>query len=53
MLIKLNPIFPSFARQEQVRQERAPLTKKQWINIDRIVMAALFISVIAGAILFS
>ena len=52
MLIKLNPIFPAFARHERVRQERV-LTKKHWVNIDRIVMAALFLSVIAGAIIFS
>jgi hypothetical protein len=52
MLIKLNPILPAFARQERVRRERV-LTKKHWINIDRIVMAALFVSVIAGALIFS
>lgn len=53
MLVKLNPIFPAFARQERVRQERKALTRKQWVNIDRIVIAALFVSVIVGAILFS
>lgn len=52
MLIKLNPTFPAFARQERVKQD-TPLTKKQWINIDRIVMVMLFLSVITGAILLS
>lgn len=52
MLVKMNLLIPSYARHERVRQERV-LTKKHWINIDKIVMAALFITVIAGAIIFS
>ncbi|MBB6500242.1 hypothetical protein HDF25_002390 [Pedobacter cryoconitis] len=52
MLIKLNLISPTFARQERVRQEKA-LTQKQWITIDRIVMIIMFLGVIAGAIIFS
>lgn len=52
MLMKLNAIFPAYARQERVRREIV-LTKRHWINIDRVVMAVLFITVIAGAIIFS
>jgi len=52
MLAKLNLLFPAFARQERATQQRA-LTHKQWINADRIVMALLFLGVIAGAIIFS
>jgi len=52
MLAKLNLLFPAVARQERVTQQRA-LTHKQWINADRVVMALLFLSVIAGAIIFS
>jgi len=54
MLIKLNPIFPTYAgaRVERVRQQKA-LTKKQWINVDRIVMFLLFATAIAGTIMFA
>lgn len=52
MLIKLNLLFPAFARHERVRRERV-LTKKHWVTIDRIVMAGLFISVIVAAVIFS
>lgn len=52
MLVKLNPILQVFARQKEERAERT-LTRKEWINADRIVMAILFIGVIAGAIIFS
>lgn len=52
MLIKLNPHYPAFARQERVKQQTA-LTKQQWITIDRIVMLLMFVSVITGAVIFS
>jgi len=52
MLIKLNAIFPAYARQERVRREII-LTKKHWVNIDRVVMALLFAVSIAGAIFLS
>ncbi len=52
MLVKLNLISPTFARQERVGEEKA-LTKKQWVNIDRVVMILMFLAVIAGAIIFS
>lgn len=52
MLVKMNLLFPAYARHERVKQEKV-LTRKHWVSIDRIVMAALFISVIAGAIIFS
>lgn len=52
MLVKLNLLSSAFARHEHVRQEKA-LTKKQWVNVDRVVMILLFAGVIAGAILFS
>jgi hypothetical protein len=53
MLIKLNLTLPTFARQERVKQQDKPLTRQQWINIDRIVMAVLFLGAIAGAVIFS
>lgn len=56
MLIKLNPILQVFARQkEESEREGAaqPLSRKEWINADRIVMAILILGVIAGAIIFS
>jgi hypothetical protein len=52
MLIKLNPILQVFARQKEEKKER-PLSRKEWINVDRIVMIALILSVIIGAIIFS
>ncbi|WP_316813654.1 hypothetical protein [Pedobacter heparinus] len=52
MLIKLSPILQVFARQKEEKKER-PLTRKEWINLDRIVMITLVIAVIAGAIIFS
>ena len=53
MLIKLNPIAQIFARQKEEDKAAHPLTKKDWINADRIVMIILFVSVIIGAIIFS
>ncbi len=52
MLIKLNPIAQIFARQKEEKVAK-PLTKKDWVNADRIVMVILFASVIIGAIIFS
>jgi hypothetical protein len=52
MLIKLNLLTQTFARPERVRQEKA-ITQKEWVNIDRVVMILMFLSVIAGAIIFS
>jgi hypothetical protein len=52
MLAKMNLLFPAFARQERVRQQKV-LTHKHWVNIDRVVMVLLFAGVIAGAIIFS
>ena len=51
MIIKL-PLLQAFARQKETIETKE-LTRKQWINADRIVMVILFISVIAGAIFFS
>jgi len=51
MIIKL-PLLQAFARQREAVEQRE-LTKKQWINADRIVMLVLFLSVIAGALIFS
>lgn len=53
MLIKLNPTLSAFARQERVTSENKTLTKKQWVNVDRIVMIILFLGVVAGAVIFS
>ena len=52
MLIKLNPILQVFARQKEEKATR-PLSRKEWINADRIVMLILIIGVIIGAIIFS
>jgi hypothetical protein len=52
MLIKLNSILHIFARQKEEKVERR-LTRKEWINADRIVMLVLILSVIIGAIIFS
>jgi hypothetical protein len=51
MIIKL-PLLQAFARQREAIEPKE-LTRKQWINADRIVMVILFIAVIAGAIIFS
>lgn len=52
MLIKLNPILQVFARQKEEKKERS-LSRKEWINVDRIVMLMLIIGVVIAAILFS
>ena len=52
MLIKLNSILHIFARQKEEKAARR-LTRKEWINADRIVMIILILSVIIGAIIFS
>lgn len=52
MLIKLNPILQVFARRKEEKAER-PLSRKEWINADRIVMIILILSVIVCAIIFS
>jgi len=52
MLIKLNPILQVFARRKEERAEQ-PLSRKEWINADRIVMLILIVGVIVGAIIFS
>lgn len=52
MLIKLNPILQIFARQKEEKAEKR-LTRKDWINVDRIVMIMLIVGVIIGAIIFS
>lgn len=52
MVIKMNLTLPTFARQERVKQE-VPLSKKQWINIDRVVILLLFAAAITAAVLFS
>lgn len=52
MLIKLNPILQVFARQKEGRAEQS-LSRREWINADRIVMLILIVGVIIGAIIFS
>lgn len=52
MLIKLHSILQVFARQKEEKKEQA-LSRKDWINVDRMVMIALLLSVIIGAIIFS
>ena len=54
MIIKLDTAVFKLASQKTQRVEKiaTPLTKAQWINADRIVIAAMFIATIAGSILF-
>jgi hypothetical protein len=52
MLSKPYFILQVFARQKEEKKER-PLTKSEWIQVDRIVIILLFAAVIIGAILFS
>ncbi len=52
MLIKLNLVFPTYARQRAEKIEKS-LTKQQWIYADRLLMLIMFLSVITGAIVFS
>ncbi|WP_316816387.1 hypothetical protein [Pedobacter nyackensis] len=52
MLIKLNPFLHVFARRKEEKAER-PLSRKEWINVDRIVMIILILAVIIGAVIFS
>lgn len=51
MITKL-PLIQAFARQKE-EIEQKELSRKQWINADRIVMLILFIGVVIGAIIFS
>jgi thymidylate kinase len=51
MLIKLSPIFHTYARHKEERIEKA-LTRKQWIIADRILMAMIFAGVTVAAIVF-
>ncbi|WP_199562747.1 hypothetical protein [Pedobacter chinensis] len=54
MIIKLDTSVFRLSRQkaETVKKVAAPITREQWINADRIVMATMFIATIVGAILF-
>lgn len=52
MLIKLNPIFPAFARQSEKTIDKA-LTRQQWIYADRVIILLMFLTVITGAIILS
>ncbi|MCZ4223648.1 hypothetical protein [Pedobacter rhodius] len=54
MIIKLDIAVFRLARQKTQTEEKiaTPLTRAQWINADRIVMAAMFVATVAGAILF-
>jgi hypothetical protein len=54
MIIKLDTSFFRLSRHkaETVKKVATPLTRDQWITADRIVMAAMFIATILGAILF-
>lgn len=54
MIIKLDTSVFKLARQKTQREEKiaAPLTRAQWINADRIVIATMFIATIVGSILF-
>jgi hypothetical protein len=60
MVVKIYSIFQVFARrkEESTEEERTQgierqITRKEWINADRIVMLILVVGVIIGAIIFS
>ncbi|WP_316746324.1 hypothetical protein [Pedobacter gandavensis] len=52
MLSKSFSIFHVFARQNKEKTSRV-LTKKEWVNADRIVLLFLLLATIVGAIIFS
>ncbi|WP_231427862.1 MULTISPECIES: hypothetical protein [Pedobacter] len=54
MIIKLDTSVFRLSRHktETVKKVATPLTREQWINADRIVIATMFLATIAGAILF-
>lgn len=52
MIIKVQSLLFPYARQREEKQPKV-LTRKDRINADRVVMLALFLLTIAGAILFS
>lgn len=52
MLIKSLTVLQSLA-QHREEVKRKAITRKQWINADRLVMIIIFISVIVAAAVFS
>ncbi|MCX2573231.1 hypothetical protein [Pedobacter sandarakinus] len=54
MLIKLDTSIFRLARAKAETKPTIakPLTRAQWINADRIVIAMMFLATIIGAILF-
>jgi len=54
MIIKLDTLIFRLIRPKTgtAKKESVPLTRKQWINADRIIIAIMFILTIVGAILF-
>ncbi|WP_316804755.1 hypothetical protein [Pedobacter nototheniae] len=54
MIIKLDTSLFRLSRvkDESLKKEIRPLTKAEWINADRVVMAALFLIAIVGSIFF-
>lgn len=54
MLVKLDRLDFGFAKVEErtVSAARKSLSRTDWIRIDRIVMALMFLVVIVGSLLF-
>ncbi|WP_167343646.1 hypothetical protein [Pedobacter borealis] len=54
MLVKLDTSVFRLSRHKAESEKKSitPLTRAQWITADRIVIAAMFIATIVGAILF-
>lgn len=54
MLIKLDTSVLRLGRHkaETIKNIAKPLTREQWINADRIVIATMFIVTVIAAILF-
>lgn len=54
MIIKLDTSAFRLSRHkaETIKKVAKPLTRAQWINADRIVIATMFIATVIAAILF-
>ncbi len=52
MIIKLESLIFRLAKSKSIKNAATPLTRAQWIVADRMVIATLFLLVIAAAIIF-
>lgn len=52
MLIKLDSLDFTFGRIERTAKVKKAITKADWVKIDRIVMAAMFLVAIIASLVF-